>query len=500
MALILSLTCQNSKPVSFIITNVKLIDGSGSPAQPGSVRIEEGKIADMGDLQAKEGERIVDGQGQTLVPGFIDTHSHHDQSRSSFNQAVAGIFLKRDVPELLSQGITSIIIGQDGGSHLPLSEFWEKLDSTPVAVNIGSYVGHNSLRKEVMGNDYKRPASAVEIMQMKQLLESELQSGAIGLATGLEYDPGIYSEPEEVLSLAAILSKYQRRYISHMRSEDRQLEAAIDELLNIGRQHKIPVQISHFKLARVSLWQKADRILAKLDSARAEGIEVTADIYPYEYWQSTLAVLFPERDFDDIEAARYALTELTTPEGVIISGFGPDETYIGKTLEEIAILRKQAPEVVCLDLIKEAEKAGVPCFVMAKSMHNDDIASIINWEHSNICSDGMLDDLHPRGAGSFPRIIRKYVREEKQLSLEKAIQKMSSAAALHLGIRDRGTIQKGYRADLVLMDPEKVRDLASFETPGALATGVLKVWVNGALVWDGEATRNFPGQKILAPD
>jgi N-acyl-D-amino-acid deacylase len=340
LLLLLCLSCKDADttiPSSTLITNVQIIDGTGSPAFKGAVRINADKIEAIGNLEALKGEVLIDGKGMVLAPGFIDTHSHHDQDFQQKNRLVPGVFFKRSLPEIASQGVTSIIVGQDGSSNLPIKDFWEQLDSLPVAVNIGSYAGHNSIRKKVMGANYKRPATTEEIQKMKVLIEQEMQAGALGLSTGLEYDPGIYSTPEEVLALTSVLKSYKGRYISHMRSEDRHLETAIDELINIGKTHTIPVQISHFKLARVSLWQKADLILAKLDSARAAGIQVTADIYPYEYWQSTLAVLFPERDFTDLAAAKYALSELTTPEGVIISGF-PDSSYIGKTLAEIADL------------------------------------------------------------------------------------------------------------------------------------------------------------------
>jgi N-acyl-D-amino-acid deacylase len=255
--------CRNDPP-GFLISNVEIIDGSGSPAFAGSVRVNDGLIADIGDLEPCDGETVIDGAGQTLTPGFIDTHTHADSHLLEYLDALP----------VISQGITTIIAGQDGGSPYPLEEFFEKLQAAPATINVASYVGHNTLRLEVMGEDFKRTATDEEVELMKQLLSSELESGALGLAAGLEYEPGIHSETSEVLALAQVAADAGGRYISHVRSEDRWFEDAIDEIILIGRETGMPVQVSHIKLAMKRLWGSAADLIAKLDAARAEGIDI----------------------------------------------------------------------------------------------------------------------------------------------------------------------------------------------------------------------------------
>ncbi len=302
----------NGQPGDLLFTNARVIDGTGAPGQVTDVRVRGDRILEIGELIAGEAETEVDATGQVLAPGFIDTHSHHDRGLTRMGDALAAV----------SQGITTIIAGQDGSSSLPLGDFYAELEATPVAVNVAAYVGHNSLRSAVMGDDFRREATPAEVDEMRALLRRELDAGALGLSTGLEYDPGIYSATTEVVALAREAAAGGGRYISHMRSEDRAFFEALGELLHIGRETGIPVQISHMKLAMKSLWGRADEALALLDAARAEGIDVTADVYPYEFWQSTMTVLFPDRDFTR-EAATFALEELAPPEGMIIAAFEP---------------------------------------------------------------------------------------------------------------------------------------------------------------------------------
>lgn len=487
--LVLSISCNRESSLSgILITNVRIVDGTGESVYAGAVRMAGGRIQDIGNLQPLPSDTVIDGHGQVLAPGFIDTHSHHDW----------GMFEKREMPEVVSQGVTTIVIGQDGGSVYPLSGLWRQLDSLPVAVNVASYTGHNTLRAAVM-EDYQHEASIEQIEEMKIRLREELDAGALGLSTGLEYDPGIYASPKEVLDLCGVLGERNRRYISHMRSEDRHLWDAVEEVLNIGRTHQVPVQISHMKIAIVRDWGKADSLLNLLESAREEGIDVTADVYPYEYWQSTMTVLFPERNFRDIEAARYALTELTTPDGMIISAYEPEPALVGRRLSEIAVERGEEPAHTYLSLINTALDQQAEESIICRSMTEADVARLACWPWSNICSDGSLNGRHPRGAGSFTRVLRRYVREENRLPLEELIRQMTSLAARNMGFEERGLIRPGYRADLVLFDPEKVTDRATFDKPGALSTGIEKVWVNGRPVWEnGKATGQYPGQAIRA--
>ncbi|MBY8822430.1 N-acyl-D-amino-acid deacylase family protein [Sphingomonas colocasiae] len=471
------------------ITNIRLIDGTGAAARRAAVRIAGGRIVEIGATFApRAGEAVHDGQGQVLAPGFIDTHSHHDRGLPDAPDAAA----------LLSQGVTTIVVGQDGSAALPLRSLWGDLAKTGAAVNVASYSGHNSLRAKVMGEDYRRAATTGEIERMKALLDADMRAGAIGLSSGLGYDPGIYSASDEVVALCKTIAPYGGRYISHIRSENVNLWASIDELIRIGREARVPVQLSHAKLSMASLWGQSRKLLDRLDAARAQGIDATLDIYPYEYWQSTMTVMLPDRDFDDIEAARFALRNFVVPERVIFNVYDADPTIVGKTLAALAAERGRDPAELYLELIRTAVAADKDESIIAASMSEADIATMMRWPHANICSDGEMRGGHPRGAGSFSRILRKYVREDGVLTLEQAVHKMSGLAADHMGFRDRGRIRPGQAADLVLFDPDIVRDHASIETPRALSTGISRVWVNGEPVWhDARATGALPGQTLL---
>ena len=477
---------------ALLITNARIIDGTGSPARPGSVRIRGERIVDVGALQRQAGDSIVDAGGLTLAPGFIDTHSHHDRGLDTHRSAIA----------VVSQGLTTVVVGQDGSSHIPLAGFFAQLDAQPAAINVASYVGHGSVRDSVLGEDYKRVATPAEVDRMRALVAQEMGAGALGLSSVLEYDPGIYSDPSEVVALAKVAADSGGRYISHMRSEDRELFKAVDELINIGRVNHMPVQISHAKLAMRSLWGRAPELIAKLDSARASGVNVTMDVYPYQFWQSTLTVLYPARDFDNRQTTDFVLREVAAPEGLLISRFEPNPEYAGKTVAQIALLRNSdaATTLEWLILTSEAArksggKGGQG--VIATSMDERDIAKLIAWPFANISTDGELDGRHPRGFGSFPRVLGHYVREQQVVSLEEAIRKMTSLAAHNVGITDRGTIAPGMYADLTLFDPATVIDRATPTDPHALSVGIDRVWVNGTMVYaNGAATGAYPGRVI----
>ncbi|MEP2668181.1 MAG: D-aminoacylase [Cyclobacteriaceae bacterium] len=477
----------NESRFDVIIRNAQIIDGSSEALFVGDVGINADTIAAVGNLSKAVAEREIDASGLVLSPGFIDTHSLHDW----------GMFEERDLLALTSQGVTTMIVGQDGGSQFPLTRLMSKLDSAPVAINVGSYTGHNTLRRIVLGKKYQREATKEEEDQMKEMLERDLKAGSLGLSTGLEYDPGIYSNQNEVLELANVVAQYKGRYISHMRSEDRYFWDALREIINIGKQSGVPVQISHAKLAMKSLWGQSDKVVGILDSARDAGIDITADIYPYPYWQSTMTVLFPERNFKDRQAASFALTELTTPEGVLIGDYSPIPEYVGKTLAEVAVIRKTDPVQTLMDLIEIVEEQEGDESIIATSMTEGDIKQIMKWPYTNICSDGTLEGLHPRGHGSFTKILRHYVREEQTLSLEEAIHKMTKQAALNLNLKRIGEIQPGYFADIVLFDPNTVADQATSEHPHALSVGINRVIVSGIEVLnENGATGQFPGRTI----
>jgi len=483
-------TADVAPPSTVLIGNAIIVDGSGAPAYPGSVRIGDGRIVAIGDLAPLPGEATIDGSGRVLAPGFIDTHSHGDST----------LFENLDAVGATSQGITTIVVGQDGGSPYPLADFAAKLAATPAAINVASYVGHNTLRRLVLDEDFRRVSTPDEIEAMRRMLDVELESGALGLSTGLEYDPGIYSDSSEVLALAQSAAAAGGRYTSHVRSEDRWFFEAIDEIIEIGRRTGMPVQVSHIKLAMKGLWGRAAELIATLDAARAEGIDITADLYPYEYWQSNMMVLLPERDPTDRAAVEFVLQELVPPEGLLVARFPPDPSVEHKRLPEIAALRETDSVSALMALLQQADSAAREAgksvdSIIATSMNQSDIDELWRWEHTNLCTDGSLTYTHPRGRGSYTRVLGRYLRDRGLLDLETTVRKMSGLAADHMGFSDRGYVRPGMAADLVLFDPDTVIDRATTEDPLALSDGVLRVWVAGETVFvDGAATEARPGR------
>lgn len=483
---------QYNIPAMQLIKNVKVIDGTGTPARSASVRIEGNRIKEIGDLKPLGGEAIIDGMGKVLAPGFIDSHSHHDRSLQKKPEALAAV----------SQGITTIVAGQDGSS-LFIDEIKTALKHKPIAVNMATYTGHTTLRKKIMGvAELNRPATQEELEKMKVILRDELKKGSLGLSTGLEYEAAFFSNRDEVLQLAKVTAEENGKYISHIRSEDVMEDDALEEIIMIGRQAKLPVQVSHIKIALKDGWGSASNLLAKLDAARAEGINITADCYPYDYWSSTLKVLFPKRDYTNIESAEFAVNHLFDPSESVLVNFSADPNYKGKTISAIAGLRKETPAQTLISLIaaadefekKHPESNEITESITGKSMGDADVINFLTWPNTNICSDG-ADGGHPRGYGSFTRVLARYVREKKVISLESAIYKMTALTAEHVGLTKRGIIAPGYFADLVLFDPETVQDNATIQNSKALSSGIIKVWVNGECVYrNKQTTQKFPGK------
>lgn len=476
-----------------VIVNARVIDGSGGPSRKVNVRVVGDRIANVGDFELSRRDILVDANGLVLAPGFIDVHSHHEDGLFEMPGGLAAV----------SQGITTIVAGQDGDHRYPLADFFAKLEKRPVAINVASYAGHGTLRSRVMGEDYRRHATANELAEMVALLRTEMEAGALGIGTGLEYDPGSFSATDELVELARVAASYGGRYVSHIRSEDRYFWEAIDEAVDIGRKARVPVHVSHIKLAMSRWWGQVDRLIARLDRTRASGVEISADIYPYRAWNSGfswLATLFPDRDLDRREGAEYILNEMLSPEAILVATYRPEPAYNGMTIAEIAKLRGSDPETTLIELLKAdmdmgGESSGSQ--MLGFAMDETDIELIMAWPNTVIGSDGDLAGVHPRGFGAFTRFLGHYIRERNVMSLEEGIRKMTSLSAQHVGIAERGSIRVGHYADLVLFDPEQVRDRATPEAPHLPSSGIEKVWVNGQLVFEGgQVTGSRPGKPI----
>lgn len=473
-----------------VIVNARVIDGSGGPSRNVSVRIVGERIAAVGDFEPPAGDTVVNAGGLVLAPGFIDAHSHHE----------IGLLKSPEALAVISQGVTTVVVGQDGGHPYPLATFFKSLEASPASINVASFAGHGTIRGQVMGENFRRPATPQDLAAMQQLLATELEAGALGLSSGLEYDPGSYSTPAEVVELARVAASHGGRYISHIRSEDQYFWEAVDEVINIGREARLPVQVTHIKLAMTRWWGQTDRLKSKLDAARASGVDITADIYPYTAWNadfSWLVTLFPMRDLDRRDGAEYILEDMLSPEGILLPDFRPEPAYDGMTIARIAEIRGTDPATTLVELLKADAEAGGGSPMLGFAMSEPDIEAIMAWPHTVVGSDGELAGPHPRGYGAFTRYIGDYIRERGVLSLEEGIRRISSLSALQAGIADRGLIAPGHFADLVLFDPARVADRATYEDPHQPSVGIARVWVNGVLVLDGgKVTGSRPGAVI----
>ena len=500
--LLLTIACTSDKapalkgPSSWIITNAMVVDGTGADAFLAAVRVEEDRILAVGELTPLPNESLIDAKGMVLTPGFIDPHSHADDELTEMLDSISA----------LSQGITTVVVGLDGFSKYPISDYFSKLEANPPSINVASFSGHNTLRDLVLGKDYRREATDQEVKRMVSRLEIEMASGVLGLSTGLEYEPGIYSSTEEVIALARSIAPDGARYVSHIRSEDRWFEDAIQETIDIGKSAEIPVHISHLKLASSRLLGTAPALLKKLDSALADGIAISADIYPYTAWQSTMLILIPDRNPENLSEIRKALKDIAPPESIQFSYFAPYPSYIGKTLREISDDIGDDPVTVFSSLAKASRKWSERTgergdLIIAGIMDERDIQKLLKWPNTSIGTDGSLDDKHPRGKGTYPKILSRYVREKKVISLETAIYKMTFLPATQLGITNRGLIKPGAYADLLLLDPESIKDHATMENSSMLSEGILAAWVNGQPTFGGELhTGRFPGRIIRRGD
>jgi N-acyl-D-amino-acid deacylase len=468
-----------------VLLGATLIDGSGRVPLRNSVVVIKGDsivaVGSRGRVRIPAEARVIDARGLVVAPGFIDAHNHSDRGFKEDPSAASQV----------SQGITTVVIGQDGSSPFPIRPYLE-FEANSLAVNVMTFVGHATVRSRVMGVNTDRLATPAEIEQMKQMVEQAMREGAIGLSTGLEYETGKPASTEEVIALARVSRKFNGIYISHIRDEADKTFEAIEEAIRIGMEADIPVQISHIKLGSVAVWGKAPEVVAMINRARARGQDVTADCYPYDAWSSTIRVLIPSgRHFDPVDVAR-GLAGVGGPANVTIVRCPAHPEYEFKNMEEISKQEKITPVDLYMKIVRDGG-AGV----VGHTMKDRDIEVFYRQPWVMVSSDGGIGSRHPRGAGSYPRVLGRYVRELNWLTLPEAIRKMTSLPAQRFGLRDRGLIRPGFKADVVLFDPDRVIDRSTFKEPELISEGVSRVFVNGEEVWaDGKVTGHRPGRAL----
>jgi len=468
-----------------LLANATIVDGTGQPGFVGDVGIADGRIVGIGPSGsvATEPEAAVeDLQGLVLTPGFIDIHNHSDRAIVRQPQAEA----------LLSQGLTTIAVGADGGSPWPIGAYLEEVDAARPALNVAVTVGHGTVRRRVMGDDSSREATTAEVLAMTELVRQGMAEGAFGLSSGLEYDPGRFSSTEELIALARAAGESGGYYISHMRDEELYVMEAIDEVIRIGREARLPVQISHIKMGDATAWGRSAEALERIHAARDEGLDITADWYPYAAYATTLALLVPSRRFDDADQVAAGLEVRGGAHRVQVTRYAADPSVEGLRLDEIAARYGKTPVETYTQIMKNGGGR-----MICHSMQLEDVNAFAVDPLVMVCSDGGIGSSHPRGAGTFPRVLAHYVREEGILDLETAVHKMTRMPADRLGLEHRGRIEIGAIADLVAFDPQTVQDNSTFEEPELLATGIERVWVAGELVWNaGQPTGARPGRAL----
>jgi dihydroorotase/N-acyl-D-amino-acid deacylase len=524
-----------------IIRNGHILDGTGSPWYAADLAIQNGRIIRIGALADARGRRVIDAKGMIVAPGFIDM----------LGQSELSLLVDPHVPSKIFQGITTEITGE-GGSAAPQTaklitadastyehygvkvdwttfrEFFARLEKQGIGINLASYVGATQVRRAVIGDDYRDPTPS-ELQQMKDLVRQAMQDGAVGVSTALQYAPAPAAKTEELIALASVASRYGGIYATHMRSEGDGIDTALDETFRIGREAHIPIEIWHLKAAGKQNWGRMSEIVQRIDNARNSGIDVAADTYAYPAWFNSFSAFIPpwahdggdtkmiERLNDPVTRTRIRKEmlsknsswdnewqEIPGPEAILVSVVqNPKLVPLqGKTIAQIAKERNtDAIDTIC-DLLIEDPGMSVAVFAMSE----EDISLALRQPWTSIDNDsqgtaptGILgkEHPHPRAYGTFPRILRKYVREEHLLTLPDAIRKFSSLPAGRLRLTDRGVIKQGMYADVVVFDPTRITDRATFENPNQLSIGMQFVLINGVpVVADGQMTNLLPG-KVL---
>jgi N-acyl-D-aspartate/D-glutamate deacylase len=491
-----------------VIHGATIYDGTGKAGSVGDVAIAGDKIVGVGEIRVAGKPRVIDGTGLVVAPGFIDLHTHCDTGDNSVTKPV-----HRLNKCYLTQGVTTVITGNCGAGPSNVKEFYETLDKNGVGTNVAHLVPHNSVRTRAMGNANRQPTPD-ELQKMRDLVEAGMNDGAWGLATGLIYTPGTYAKTDEIVELAKVAAKHHGIYASHMRHEDTRLLEAIEETLTIGREAKIPVHISHIKASGKKAWGLSGDAVALIRKARASGMTVTADQYPYVASSTSLAAtVVPSRyrdgtaqqyraRFDDPEKGpqiRKAIEADTKgrAKNIVIASFAKNRKWQGKSLADIAAAENRS----VTDIVTEIEKAG-GAGVVNFGMSEEDVRVYMKQPWVATASDGSAwvpgDSVpHPRSYGTFPRKIGRYSITDGVIPLEQAIRASSGLPADIIGFTDRGNLKPGQFADVVVFDPKTYRDAATFEQPHQYASGVRYLFVNGKVVIDGGEFKEVLAGKAL---
>jgi N-acyl-D-amino-acid deacylase len=472
-------------PKSFLIAGARVADASGGQIESKNVRVAGDRIVEVGKLEAAPGETVIRADRLVLAPGFIDVHNHSTEGLETDPLAETQV----------SQGITTVVIGPDGDSPWPIGEYLAAREKKPAAVNVMTMVGHETVRSQVLGKDFRRVATPDEIARMATLVDQGMREGGAGLSSGLEYEVGSYASTEEMIALAKAAARYGGFYMTHVRDEAEKTFPAFEEAVRISREGGLPLEISHIKLATVGVWGKTKEAIALFDKARAAGLDVTADCYPYEAWHTGISVLVPNKQHDDPPSVAEALRVVGGPERITITECKAHPEYAGKTMEQIAKAEGITPVALYSKIVRDGGAS-----IIGHSMKEEDVLTLYRQPWVMVGSDGGIDNDHPRGAGTYPRVLGRYVREKKLFPLQEAIRKMTSLPAARMKLSDRGRIAAGAKADLVLFDQDTVIDRSTFEQPRALSQGIARVWVNGQEVWrDGKAAGATPGRVLYGP-
>ncbi|MDX1546134.1 MAG: D-aminoacylase, partial [Rhodothermales bacterium] len=493
-------------------------DGLGSPGRVADVGILGDRVAAIGDLSGARAGLRRDVTGLAVVPGFIDVHSH----AAAATPEASGIFRHPLAENYLRQGVTTVIGGPDGSSALPVGEFLARFEATPAAINFGTMVGHNTVRRAVMGNADRAPTPA-ELDSMRALVDRAMRDGAFGLSTGLKYVPGAYAATDEVVDLARVAARYGGLHKSHMRDEGLEILASVDETIRIGEDGGLPTQLTHHKVIGKYMWGQSAETLRRVDAARARGVDVSIDQYPYTASSTSLTILFPawslEGTQDDLVARlrdpatrarihRAIVFNLERdrgggdPANVAVAYAAWDTTLNGLNLAQI-LERRGRPVTVAhaaelaMDLQEQGGFQGI-----FFAMDEGDVERIMQHPMTMIASDGGIPTFgrgvpHPRNYGTFARVLGRYVRQRRLLAFEDALRKMTSLPAQRFGLAGRGVLRPGAVADLAVLDAATILDRATFADPHQYAEGVVHVFVGGqAVLLDGLVTGARPGRAL----